>query len=107
MPVAQRLVARVRSVARPTTSWLGHQVLNVPRCTRLGGFIGALLSPCGPGFLNNRCNDDVYGGVRVPVGLELLLKRRISVETKPAVLIKVEGMDAARCIGSDDIDRRT
>ena len=40
----------------------------------VGPFIGALSDPCGPGFINNRCNGDLYFGARVPFGLELLLR---------------------------------
>jgi hypothetical protein len=41
----------------------------------VGGLVGSLASPCGPGFIDNRCNGDVYAGVRVPFGLELLFNR--------------------------------
>jgi hypothetical protein len=40
----------------------------------VGPFIGALSDPCGPGFINNRCNGDLYLGARVPLGVELLLR---------------------------------
>jgi hypothetical protein len=40
----------------------------------VGPFIGALSEPCGPGFLRDRCNGDVYFGARVPLGVELLLR---------------------------------
>lgn len=41
----------------------------------VGPFVGALSSPCGPGFIDNRCNGDVYFGARVPLGLEMLLRQ--------------------------------
>ena len=40
----------------------------------VGPFIGAFQGPCGPGFIANRCNGDLYLGGRVPFGVELLLK---------------------------------
>ena len=41
----------------------------------VGPFVGVLSDPCGPGFINNRCNGDAYFGARVPLGLEMLLRR--------------------------------
>jgi hypothetical protein len=41
----------------------------------LGGFVGVLSSPCGPGFLNDRCNGDIYAGARVPLGAEVLFRK--------------------------------
>lgn len=40
----------------------------------VGPFIGAFQGPCGPGFIADRCNGDLYLGGRVPLGVELLLK---------------------------------
>ena len=54
----------------------------------LGGLIGVLTSPCGPGFLGNRCNSDVYAGGRVPFGIELLFRRApftVGLELAPGI----------------------
>jgi hypothetical protein len=40
----------------------------------VGPFVGVLNDPCGPGFITNRCNGDIYFGGRVPIGLEVLLR---------------------------------
>jgi hypothetical protein len=61
----------LRDVARVVTD----PDLDLDFYAGLGGFVGALSSPCGPGFLSNRCNDDVYAGGRIPLGMELLFKR--------------------------------
>jgi hypothetical protein len=41
----------------------------------VGPFVGAFSGPCGPGFIDNRCNGDVYFGARVPLGVEMLLRK--------------------------------
>jgi hypothetical protein len=38
-----------------------------------GPFVGILRDTCGLGFFGNRCNNDVYFGARVPLGVEMLL----------------------------------
>src|SRR2546426_11284586 len=58
----------------------------------LGGLIGVLTSPCGPGFLGNRCNSDVYAGGRGAFGIELLF-RRGAVNPGPAARAGVAWAD--------------
>lgn len=54
----------------------------------VGPFIGVLSNPCGPGFIDNRCNGDAYFGARVPLGLEMLLRKApvtLGLELAPGV----------------------
>jgi hypothetical protein len=54
----------------------------------VGPYIGEFTSPCGPGFINNSCNGDVYLGGRVPLGVELLLKEApltFGIEIAPGI----------------------
>jgi len=54
----------------------------------VGPFFGVLSDPCGPGFINDRCNGDAYFGARVPLGIEMLLREApvtIGLEIAPGV----------------------
>jgi|ERR1041384_8341144 hypothetical protein len=53
-----------------------------------GPFLGSFRGPCGPGWLNNPCNGDLYFGGRVPFGAEMLFKEApvsVGVELGPGI----------------------
>ena len=54
----------------------------------VGPFLGVLSNPCGPGFIDNRCNGDAYFGARAPLGLEMILRKApltLGLELAPGV----------------------
>ena len=65
-----------------------HRQFDLDVYVGVGGFVGDLQGPCGPGFLDNRCNGDFYFGGRAPLGAEILLKEApvsFGVEIAPGV----------------------
>ena len=54
-----------------------------------GGFVGTLQGPCaGYGYWRDTCNGDLFAGVRMPVGLELVFKRvpiSLGLEVAPGI----------------------